>query len=225
MIQQRTLLALSLSAIAMSSHAGSYGDTTLNNSFAAAADINPYFTTGFSADIGDMNGNNTSLSAPWVTIAGQGNGANDYFSFDVSKENQAVNLDIDYTMEHPDNPNGFDSYVALWQQTGPNTYTPLNWVDDSPISAGADGSVHVNDSFLEEAVPPGHYIAGVSMYPNSPTDAGWGPGWPPIPNDDKYTLQVQVTAVPEPETYAMLLAGLGLVGFIARRRNRDTGSW
>ena len=27
-----------------------------------------------------------------------------------------------------------------------------------------------------------------------------------------------VTAVPEPETYALLLAGLGVVGFIARRR-------
>lgn len=29
-----------------------------------------------------------------------------------------------------------------------------------------------------------------------------------------------VTAVPEPETYAMLLAGLGLVGFAARRRKQ-----
>ena len=29
---------------------------------------------------------------------------------------------------------------------------------------------------------------------------------------------VSVSAVPEPETYAMLLAGLGLMGFIARRR-------
>jgi hypothetical protein len=28
------------------------------------------------------------------------------------------------------------------------------------------------------------------------------------------------TIVPEPETYAMLLAGLGLVGFIARRRKQ-----
>jgi hypothetical protein len=30
------------------------------------------------------------------------------------------------------------------------------------------------------------------------------------------------TPVPEPETYAMMLAGLGLVGFSARRRNNNT---
>lgn len=33
-----------------------------------------------------------------------------------------------------------------------------------------------------------------------------------------YTLALNVTAVPEPETYALMLAGLGLVGFAARRR-------
>ena len=29
---------------------------------------------------------------------------------------------------------------------------------------------------------------------------------------------VTVTAVPEPESYAMIMAGLGLMGFIVRRR-------
>ena len=29
-----------------------------------------------------------------------------------------------------------------------------------------------------------------------------------------------ITAVPEPETYAMMLAGLGLLGFAARRRKQ-----
>ena len=33
---------------------------------------------------------------------------------------------------------------------------------------------------------------------------------------------VSVSAVPEPETYAMFLAGLGLMGFIARRRSKTS---
>lgn len=36
--------------------------------------------------------------------------------------------------------------------------------------------------------------------------------------DNTGSINVNVAAVPEPESYAMLLAGLGLVGFSARRR-------
>jgi hypothetical protein len=35
-------------------------------------------------------------------------------------------------------------------------------------------------------------------------------------------VNVYLGAVPEPETYAMLLAGLGLIGFIAYRRKNDS---
>jgi hypothetical protein len=34
------------------------------------------------------------------------------------------------------------------------------------------------------------------------------------------TFGLSVTAVPEPGTYAMLLAGLGLIGTMVRRRQR-----
>lgn len=37
--------------------------------------------------------------------------------------------------------------------------------------------------------------------------------------------QLYLTPIPEPETYAMLLAGLGLMGFIARRRRRGDAAW
>ncbi len=39
---------------------------------------------------------------------------------------------------------------------------------------------------------------------------------------DNFSLTASVTAVPEPETYAMLLAGLGLVGLMARRRKQGS---
>ncbi len=44
-----------------------------------------------------------------------------------------------------------------------------------------------------------------------------------IKADQFYVSSVTVTPVPEPETYAMLVAGLGLMGFVARRR-RQTGA-
>lgn len=36
-----------------------------------------------------------------------------------------------------------------------------------------------------------------------------------------YSGSVSVTAVPEPETFAMLAVGLGMIGFAGRRRNKD----
>ena len=40
----------------------------------------------------------------------------------------------------------------------------------------------------------------------------------PLADSAGYTKPFPVTSVPEPETYAMMLAGLGLLGFAARRR-------
>ena len=41
------------------------------------------------------------------------------------------------------------------------------------------------------------------------------------PSDAFEAANFSVTAVPEPETYALMLAGLGVVGFIARRRKSN----
>ena len=40
-------------------------------------------------------------------------------------------------------------------------------------------------------------------------------------NDFRVSVAYEVSPIPEPETYALMLAGLGVVGFMARRRKAD----
>lgn len=79
---------------------------------------------------------------------------------------------------------------------------------------------------------PDHYIAPNTSAPFTSVISASGPGgaspltgWAPVAPGDVITLNEDyrirlsgVSVVPEPETYAMLLAGLGLVGAMARRR-------
>ncbi|MBV9892413.1 MAG: PEP-CTERM sorting domain-containing protein [Rhizobacter sp.] len=44
---------------------------------------------------------------------------------------------------------------------------------------------------------------------------------PSYSNLTLFARDIMVTSVPEPETYALMLAGLGIMGFIARRRRPD----
>ena len=53
---------------------------------------------------------------------------------------------------------------------------------------------------------PGQYHLDISGNLGSSSDTG------------QYSVELQALPVPEPETYAMLLAGLGLVGFYTHRR-------
>jgi hypothetical protein len=64
-------------------------------------------------------------------------------------------------------------------------------------------------------------------FSNSYTHCDWQDGkgqpvalWAGTPGALFYAdqLVVRVSAVPEPETYAMMIAGLGLMGYVARRR-------
>ncbi len=58
------------------------------------------------------------------------------------------------------------------------------------------------------------YKAGIANLANWTVDTSNGAYASTVPNVTAFS----VTAVPEPQTYAMLLAGLAAVGFVARRR-------
>jgi hypothetical protein len=42
-----------------------------------------------------------------------------------------------------------------------------------------------------------------------------------LPNGGSDKVPATVTAIPEPETYALMLAGLGVLGFVSRRRKQS----
>jgi hypothetical protein len=46
-------------------------------------------------------------------------------------------------------------------------------------------------------------------------------GTSPAPGDSQYTGQLTATSVPEPATWAMMLAGFGLIGFAMRRKRQS----
>ncbi len=74
--------------------------------------------------------------------------------------------------------------------------------------SGVTGGTTSSLSFSGGATP-GSYTLYVDGYKVTPALSG------------SYAGNISISPVPEPETYAMLLAGLGLLGLSARRRNNS----
>lgn len=64
--------------------------------------------------------------------------------------------------------------------------------------------------------PPGPPVFAIFNGPGAVSSLTFVDG----PDGPEFRLD-KIPPIPEPETYAMLLAGLGLLGFVARRRKRD----
>lgn len=80
------------------------------------------------------------------------------------------------------------------------------------VTDGSSNPITLNSNygFTLSGLTPGNYELLVSGTVVGKNDTG---------NAAHYTLSIM--AVPEPETYAMFLAGLGLVGFIGRRKRAN----
>jgi hypothetical protein len=203
-----------------------YYDTDLNITW--LADANYALTSGYDAD-GLMN---WADAKTWAASLSFADGVNVYdnwrlptvgpvngISFDYSGATNGSS-DVGYNITSPQSEMAYMFYVNL---SNPGYYTP----------AGALGVCDVlthSQTCLANVGPFGNLQSGgywsATAYA-SYTDFVWQfnmidgsqggtftdsaiNAWAVSPGD--------VAAVPEPETYAMLLAGLGLVGFAARRR-------
>lgn len=97
---------------------------------------------------------------------------------------------------------GNDPMVGLFSSTG-------NLID---MNDDIDSENENYDSLLTRNLSAGTYYVAVTGYNEAMSFSGDGDkNW-------SYTLTIAAAPIPEPGTYAMLLAGLGIVGAVARRR-------
>jgi len=145
---------------------------------------------------------------------------------------------------------GWDSVIALFDQNGYGVYFGDDFIDGNgqaglpanhlygPRTAGIYYLAISDDAWAPlsgSASSASDLIFPVSVFPFTdilgPTSPGGNSaltGWGrsliednPLDNGGTYSVALTgVSPVPEPETYAMFMAGLGLMGFIARRRKQ-----
>lgn len=134
----------------------------------------------------------------------------------------------------------FDPISALWKQSGSDYHLVFENDDNDTVAAG-QGFYDTGMAF--SGLAAGHYVYAVGASFSEPFAKGtllslgfthdadvptpiaiWNqPSYDINANDQKgrsYSIHLSstVAAVPEPESYAMLLAGLGVMATIARRR-------
>jgi len=93
--------------------------------------------------------------------------------------------------------------------TAPYIYTLTSGITNVVFSGDTTPEFYIGASNL--------YTASIQVWTNGTSYALGFEDWT---DHDFQDMVVTISAVPEPETYAMLLAGLGLMGFVARRKQQ-----
>jgi choice-of-anchor A domain-containing protein len=153
----------------------------------------------------------------WLTFTGDGSSAVQVFSIsgtDLQSRNQIVINNAPLTSSILVNVTGAFAQLASLDTSSP--FDPFggnvlfNFKDATQVNlayTGLHASVLAPNALITSY--SGH-IEGVVIAKDWNGDFEMHPGTPPV-----------LLAVPEPETYAMMLAGLGLMGFVARRRKQQ----
>ncbi|OYQ38701.1 PEP-CTERM sorting domain-containing protein [Rhodoferax sp. TH121] len=192
----------------LSAHAAAISGLVNTGSFASGVQDTNYVLNGNS--YGYVTYDNAWPVNPWLANTSTS-------KWITPTANQAASLDPvqngTYSWTLSFNLSGFDASTASFsgQFAADNQAT----VKLNGVVIGSASSFSQFSSFAANS----GFIAGVNTLEFVLTNFAQGSGNPAGLRVEFLQSNV-VTAVPEPETYAMLLAGLGLIGTISRRRMR-----
>jgi len=169
---------------------------------AAAAPITYTFTGNF---VGTLNGNPFDVFAEFTGLGNtddvQTNGFSNYLQLNSLT---ALSGGVTYTITDP-----------TWFYINPFGYAGLEFgaFDDSSYFSGQSNSLLGYDGISNVGVTPIDYFSGI----NAPFSTDMGPVL--ITGASNGTFSAAVSgAVPEPATWAMMIAGFGMTGAALRRR-------
>jgi len=104
---------------------------------------------------------------------------------------------------------GATENVAIWSHGGAST--SVSYTGGAGTHSGQGGAISLSNPF-------GNMAVSTMTFAAAPGVSGGGCGSSGVcTNQSDYNV-ASVTAVPEPQTYALMLAGLGAMAFVARRR-------
>jgi len=210
-------VSVAAAAIAMSGAASATTDLTNQynlSSFANQVDTNEYVFTYVVKNLTQNAGSQTGLDG-----------------FTIYIPDSAVLV----TTTHPKPATGVEHSPGYWSESSgsglnlggngsqnlsaPAGYTAYTWWGQDPTSVYGTNKT-ASFSITLDNVTVGTNTVGISTYMANGTIAGQAYAHNQYGNYSTFTANAvsAIAAVPEPETYAMLLAGLGLMGFVARRR-------
>jgi hypothetical protein len=135
-----------------------------------------------------------------VTQTGYGDSSN--FTIDIFNSNHTNILFSQNVTSTPVSNTDFNTTIVTGSLSGLNLAAGSYWIGF--------------DSY--NMATPGFYSGGNGSLIDSQTPHSGSADYIPGGNIGYQLLGASVAAVPEPESYAMLLAGLGLMGFMVRRK-------
>lgn len=170
------------------------------------------------------------------------------FSGNIATNNDVIEIAFSLAADATDvkvwtdsfqNATNFDPITAVWRQVG-SDYTVVGQNDDN--ASIAPGQTYYDSGLVFPSLTAGNYLFTIAAFSNfangSLLSQGFGGNGTTVPLANwcqpashcnmgtYYDVHLSgidqarniTPSVPEPETYAMLMAGLSIVGAIARRR-------